>query len=76
VSKNTRRPDVVLEAAPESAVEIVAELNLRHPERSRTLINGSDIGSIQSEMRFGKQSGNELVFRVPLDRVTVRFVRR
>lgn len=50
-------------------------MNLKHPERSRTLVAGKDIGSIQTEWRFGKQSGNEVVIRIPLERVRIELKR-
>ena len=49
--------------------KLEAYINLDDPAASRFYVDGEDIGSTQLEMRLGKVSYNELVVRIPRNRV-------
>jgi hypothetical protein len=54
--------------------DIEIQLNMAYPERSRVLIDGKDVGSTQIELRYGKVSHNEVVVRIPRERVRLSFI--
>jgi hypothetical protein len=56
--------------------DIEVQLNMLYPERSRVLVDGIDMGSTQLELRYGKISHNEVVIRIPRERVRLTFIGR
>lgn len=56
--------------------DVEVQLNMLYPERSRVLIDGTDMGSTQIELRYGKISHNEVVIRIPRERVRLTFIGR
>lgn len=49
-------------------------LNMAYPERSRVRIDGVDVGATQIELRYGKVSHNEVVVRIPRERIRLSFI--
>lgn len=56
--------------------DIDIQLNMAYPERSRVYIDGVDVGATQIELRYGKISHNEVVVRIPRERVRLTFIGR